>query len=519
MDTTIGIDNEFNINTITLFAYQSMISKYGIDTTWNKIIKVISTLSIEEIDKTLFKFDNLGNLYEIALEVLSKDDKKESGKYYTPLDVSRVMAELLIENENIRDLVDVGCGTGNLIIEVLDQLSKKKDFNLNQFILDKHIWLYDKDKLAVDICICKIELMLKVKVRGYINIVIDDFLDKKIKLPINCTVISNPPYSHFKDISDSWENTTIQKESKDLYPSFIEKIMTYCKKAVIVSPQSFLVSDKYLSLRKAMNKSFSGEIYSFDNVPATLFSGKKHGVFNSNTSNGVRASITVLRKEETKGFRLTHLIRFKSTQRDKVIDVSFLKSKLGLSIQDLQTPLKCFKELEPLINQVLISKHLFIKDLIEEDKNNQSNDYKIVISSSSRYFTLGCVTNLDRNGFYIVYAKNETYYKLLYSLLNSSYSYLWWRSLDGGILFTPRIFLSIPVPLELIDKVDELTSIVDEMIKSEETYFSYKMNAGKLQESIKFPETYRRKLNTILFPNFVKELELLHFNTESFPDK
>ena len=49
---------------------------------------------------------------------------------------------------------------------------------------------------------------------------------------------------------------------------------------------------------------YNGEIYSFDNVPGNIFCGRKHGIFNTNTSNSVRAAITVVRKDNSNGLNL-----------------------------------------------------------------------------------------------------------------------------------------------------------------------------------------------------------------------
>ena len=64
----------------------------------------------------------------------------------------------------------------------------------------------------------------------------------------------------------------------------------------------------------------NGFIVSFDNVPGNIFCGRKHGIFNTNTANSVRASITVLKKDDAlKGFKVSPLIRFKNEEREKLL--------------------------------------------------------------------------------------------------------------------------------------------------------------------------------------------------------
>jgi hypothetical protein len=505
---------KIEVTSFSLEEYEWSINVFGIEDTWSHILSIISINSINSLCNTLLNFDNLSELYEIGLALSNKIDKKEMGKYYTPTDVASVMAELLLENDNISELVDVGCGTGNLVVEVIKKLVNKKNFDLNNFILNRHLWLYDMDKTAIDICVSKIEMILGYRVKEYINIVVGDFLSKNIVLPKSCTVITNPPYCRIKEIDSSWDESEIIVESKDLYSSFMDKITNYCKNAVIVSPQSYLVADKFASLRTKLSNNFYGEIFSFDNVPGTLFNGRKHGIFNTNSSNGVRASITSIKKNGHFGFKLTHLIRFKTEQRNEVINLTFLRSKLGESIQDLKMPVKSFKIFESFIRDIFYSSNKKISDLLEMEKEKQKKELKLIVSSSARYYILGSKMELDRNGFYTIFAKDIASFNILYSLLNSSYIYMWWRFLDGGILFSKRNLLRIPINEEIISKVDNLDSIITKMINSESKYLTYKKNAGKAQESIKFPIEYRDELNKVLFPEFAGNFELLHNNFE-----
>ncbi|ACF07447.1 Probable type I restriction enzyme BthVORF4518P M protein [Metamycoplasma arthritidis] len=506
-------DYIISLEDFTLDFYKAMINELGLSKTWNKILEFITDKTIEELSfNKLLSFHNLGELYEIGLAHSNKIAKKDMGKYYTPQDVSRVMAELLLENE-ITSIADVGCGTGNLIIEVLDMMKAIKGVDPIDFILKGKLYLYDEDKLALKICLKKIDVLLRANVSSSINVILGDFLNKKISLPAGVSVITNPPYSVIKDFKSSWSVDDILIQAKDLYAGFINKITDYCANAVVVSPQSYLVAAKFSNLRNKLAEKFCGEIFSFDNVPGTLFNGRKHGIFNTNSANGVRASIASLKHiKDSKGFKLTHLIRFRTDQRNEIINLNFLKSKLGTNIQNLNKPIKAFKELEPMVHELKNPKYL--SDLIEFDRPKQNNNYKLYVSTSARYFIVASKKALNRSGYFTIYAKNKNSFDLLYSLLNSSYAYMWWRFSDGGILFTKRTLYSIPYNEKLFEKIIELDNIVSSMIKSESDYVSYKLNAGKWQESIKFPEEFRQKINELLFPKYAKDMQLLHKNYE-----
>ncbi len=503
-----------NINNFKIETYQTMIDNFGLTETWSFILDFLTDKTIIELKyNKLLEFDNLGELYEIGLAYSNKITKKDTGKYYTPKDVSLVMSELLLENK-FETIADVGCGTGNLIITLLSIMKDKTGIDPVDFIRDGGLYLYDMDSVALEIFLKKIDILFETKVSNYVNKVIGDFLNKENLLPAGVSVITNPPYALIKKFDKTWNIDEVTLQSKDLYAAFINKITNYCEHAVIVSPQSYLVAAKFSKLRTKLSKHFYGEIYSFDNVPGTLFNGKKHGIFNSNTANGVRASITSIKRNGHTGFKLSHLIRFRNGQRQKVINLDFLRSKLGTIEQMLDQPIKAFKELEPMIKEITIGTPKYVSELIEFDPSLQNPDYKMFVSTSARYFTLASKKSLNRKGYFIIYAKNKFAFELLYSLLNSSYAYMWWRFSDGGILFSKRNLFSMPYHKKLFEKIKEIENIICMMIKSESYYVSYKINAGEQQESIKFPEEFRSRINEVLFPKYAKDMELLHKNHE-----
>lgn len=512
------------LEAFTLDVYEKMIDTYGLSKTWSRILNLISDKTVEQLSENeLLSFDNIGELYEIGLAHSNKISKKDMGKYYTPKDVCILMAELLLENE-INAIADIGCGTGNLVISVLSALKEKTGIDPIDFIHEGRLYLYDVDSLAVNICLTKIDILLGKKVSQNVNVIIGDFLDKRIALPPNISVITNPPYAVIKEFGKKWNVDEVLLQAKDLYAGFMNKIMNYCKNAVIVSPQSYLVASKFSKLRKKLGKKFCGEIFSFDNVPGTLFNGRKKGIFNTNSANGVRAAITSLKSNGQQGFKLTHLIRFRNDQRSEVINLNFLRSKLGTQMQEFdEQPIKAFKELEPMLEEIIKTdakeEIKYISDLIQFEPSLQNPNYKLYVSTSARYFTLASKKSLKRKGYFTIYGKDENSFDILYLLINSSYAYMWWRFSDGGIYFTKRNLFSIPYHKKMLDKVIEIEDIVATMISKENDFVSYKLNAGERQESIKFPEEYRYKINKALFPKYAEDMKLLHKNYEVVNDE
>ena len=79
---------------------------------------------------------------------------------------------------------------------------------------------------------------------------------------------------------------------------------------------------------------YNGFVVSFDNVPGNIFNGRKHGIFNTNTANSVRAAITVLNSsEQKKGFRISPMIRFKNEERKNLLKCDVLESIINDDIQ------------------------------------------------------------------------------------------------------------------------------------------------------------------------------------------
>ena len=88
---------------------------------------------------------------------------------------------------------------------------------------------------------------------------------------------------------------------------------------------------------------------------------------------------------------------------------------------------------------------------------------------------------------------------------------MFYRMYDGGILFPKSILLKIPVPSINLSEKD--ISEIKKVIESEKYFLVYKKNAGKNQESVKFSNEIRKKLNSIL--NLPNEIEVVHKNSET----
>ena len=483
--------------------YIAQIEQRGLHNVWRELCDFLTSNGIQKFSEQIVDFYEIGRLYEVGLAYENKFSKKQCGKYYTPRDVSVLMARLLCKNKNLSAIADVGCGCGNLIIAVLEEFEKTGAL---KSVLQNGIYLFDNDKTALEICSARIRARFGIEEKC-IHHIYGDFLAME-EFPKNISVISNPPYVSNCRV-DSGEADVAR--AADLYIAFFSKICDFAQNITIVTPQSFIVGQKFSMFRKKLYENFYGDIFSFDNVPCPLFNGKKEGVFNTNNANGVRASISNLhRKNENspQGFRLSHLIRFKSEQRGKVIDENFLESTLGEIRQDLSRPVKAFKSLEKFAFGIL-ENHFNLEDLLSDSEN----EFSICVATSARYFISASKLRQKRSGFFELFAKDKESFDLLYALLNSSYCYMWYRFFDGGILLSKSLLKKIPVPKHLQFDKARLADLVAGIIATEENCKSYKKNGGAMQEVVKFPESTRNALNAFLFGDI--DFSPLHRNYEA----
>lgn len=483
--------------------YERSIDKLGLDKAWDLILQDDSV-----------SMDDYGYLYEAGLAYTNKIDKKEQGKYYTPEDVANLLADFFkdLSGENI---CDVCCGTGNLIKAYLKSIGEAK---ARKLIADGHLYLYDRDSLALKITKASLAKLYGEREAEKIHCISGDFLDEGIHLPKKAKVISNPPYSMVKQLGQKWKRTEVSKKTKELYAMFMEKIISESESSVLITPFSFLGSRKYEPLRVFMND-YTGMIFSFDNVPSNIFNGRKHGVFNTNSTNSVRASITIVEKpkpEQDLGFRISPLLRFQSSERERLLKKETLLDLLPETKQLITTdqPMysKVFKELEPVYKEWRAKAQGIFADLLTEEKT----PYQLTIPTTCRYFTTATVRDLDRAGKKVLYFKDRESMDYGYCLFNSSFAYWYWMIFDGAITYPDYLLKTIPINFDK-DLMEKHRSEIEAIQKSEDGYLSYKLNAKKMQETVKLPESTREELNHILFSNFniqedPKILDVIHQN-------
>lgn len=477
---------------------------YYDDLTNKTLAEVWQYILNNDIPKTSddFKIEQLGERYEDGLARTNKIAKKEAGKYYTPEDVAKIMGQELwnLPGDNI---CDVCCGVGNLIIAALKLLPDEQAVNL---IKTGKIWLYDIDIIAVSICLYTLKTLYNLDDITTIHTIIGDFLQPNIKLPTNCKVISNPPYGKITlaNIDAQWDEQTIVRECKDWYGAIMAKIIHQANAVSIITPHSFMYSDKFQTLRTLMVQ-YGGHIYAFDNVPGNIFNGKKFGIFNTNNVNSVRAAITIVDKN-IYGYNISPFIRFASAEREQILKIDYLKTLLP---QIKQTNDDCFYRIAPGTDNIVSAwlKYSTLNNYISE--TNQG--FTLTIPNSCRYYLCGVNRNLKRTGKLVIYPKDANSYLRLYVMLNSSFGYYWHRLCNGGITYPMELLKTMPIINDY--DITPIKPLLKEMITKEDQYLAIARNAGAEQENIKFPEEYRNRLN-----QFLCEQMKVEYNQKWFDD-
>lgn len=89
-----------------------------------KLIKAIDEINFSFLDS---KIDLLGDAYEYLIGQFAASAGKKAGEFYTPQQVSKLLS-LLVTNdlEDVKYISDPTCGSGSLLIQVVNRLKEKK---------------------------------------------------------------------------------------------------------------------------------------------------------------------------------------------------------------------------------------------------------------------------------------------------------------------------------------------------------------------------------------------------------
>ena len=113
----------------------------------NKNIQALIRL-FEDLDMVaLQNGDVLGDAYEYLIGQFAMESGKKAGEFYTPHQVSEVMAQIVATNENITSIYDPTVGSGSLLLTVKKHLSEEKQKSLNYYGQEKNTATYNLTRM------------------------------------------------------------------------------------------------------------------------------------------------------------------------------------------------------------------------------------------------------------------------------------------------------------------------------------------------------------------------------------
>src|SRR3989339_79235 len=504
------------IHSLPISDFNDLIDSFGLEKTWHLVLAThLKQLGRADLDYILqakeFKniefinFDFLDGLsigeisalYEYSLAYTNRDQRKESGQYFTPDDVAQVMAKKTLGFLKNKIWVDPCCGVGNLSFWLIRCQSDPEQFLLN------NMYCVDRERLALLVARFLFTINFQKNELNLFNIIKPKFIQADFlgasSLPKYDYAILNPPYVNVE--ADARFETAA---ARDLYAYFLEKIIKTTSGFVSISPQTFTNGQKFNSLRKLLVDNFSTlDVFCFDNVPDNIFRGIKFGSKNSNQANSTRAGIIVARKNVGKqSFRITPLLRWRVKERQELLD-SIDNYLVAVHPKEDVFP-KLQRDLLPLYDWAQ-KQHKIMAHLV----SNWPTKYRLIVPSTPRYFISALKHEVDRSSFRTLYFHSEAEQNQAYLLLNSSYMYWWWRVNDGGMTISERTLLTLPIMDDALVDKDLLLKIE----RSEKTNRVTKRNAGKDNENVKHDQSLIAEINRFLFPDFANSLLLLHNNS------
>ena len=145
--------------------------------------RVLSSIDNLELDFDNAQIDVLGDAYEYLIGMFAQTAGKKAGEFYTPQQVSKILARLVcLDKDKLLSVYDPCCGSGSLLLRVGKECSVT--------------FYYGQEKTATTYNLARMNMLLHNIPYQNFNIVNGDTLENPaFKDQKFSAVVANPPYS------------------------------------------------------------------------------------------------------------------------------------------------------------------------------------------------------------------------------------------------------------------------------------------------------------------------------------
>lgn len=414
-------------------------------------------------------------------ECRSETARRQSGSYYTPIDVADFFWAQFFYGLNIsspkqaerflRDhtFIEPSAGSGVLIFSLLKKLvalgvspSTFGDLDLRIIDINRTSLNYIQGKIAAFNSYFGVELLTpRYQCQDFRT-----FDASCLRRPSiffgNPPFVSNPRGSTWKNIYADFISTCLKANDK-------------CAALHFILPLSIAFSRDYSDLRRDFRGGeFSILASHFDNIPDTLFKSGKPQSANSNKANSQRCTILTAVAEGGTQVRSSGLIRWTASQRQDVLGA--LPTYFDVSDYSLD-------------DQFIRPQSRRIADYL------QSGPFplrlrNLVSSTGYRELHVGSVARnfipiREQQGSGVntfAFGCEEDFYKFL-GIITSDAFLEYWRSVGDGFHLTKNNITSFPISENLYEAVTNALPAIKHLWRARDVYRKTKLNSGTVVTS------------------------------------
>jgi type I restriction enzyme M protein len=150
------------------------------------IVKVLTHLQDIDFDLHNTESDVLGDAYEYLIGKFASGAGKKAGEFYTPQQVSTVLARLVTAGKTkLKNVYDPTCGSGSLLLRVAKEVNEK---NIGKF--------YGQESNPTTYNLCRMNMIMHNVHYKKFDIKNEDTLERPAHLDLRFdAIVANPPFS------------------------------------------------------------------------------------------------------------------------------------------------------------------------------------------------------------------------------------------------------------------------------------------------------------------------------------